>query len=197
MEPTRANPPYRRFGLGDGLILLAALAFTIFVLRETGWFARLPNRVASWWETSLELARFRSWTFPAMTRSQAASWLAVEVVDEILIQLLSSMLLGLTLAQPLLRLRRPRPPFLDVLRQSGLAACLGVMLGTLLVVDVSWSTGIDVMDRLPVLPLVLLWPILGIPPWRSEASWIDRLGRAVGCGWIIATLSVSAIVYLV
>jgi len=84
MEPTRANQPYRRFGLGDGLILLAALALTLFVLRETGWFARLPNRVASWWETSLELARFRSWKFPATTRGQAASWLAVEVVDEIL-----------------------------------------------------------------------------------------------------------------
>jgi hypothetical protein len=131
-----------------------------------------------------------------MTRSQAATLLAAQVGEEILVELLSSVLLGLTLAQPLLRLRRPRPPLPDVLRQSGLAACLGMMLGTFLMVDVWWATGIDVLYRLPVLPLALLWPVLGIVPWRSEASWIDRLDRAVGCGWIIATLSVLAIAYL-
>ena len=33
MEPTRADQPCRRFGLGDGLILLAALALTLLVLK--------------------------------------------------------------------------------------------------------------------------------------------------------------------
>jgi len=197
MEPTRADRPYRRFGLGDGLILLAALALTLFVLRETGWFARFPSRIAFWWELALELTWIGSWSFPSMTREQAVSLLATQVGEEILVELQPSVLLGLTLAQPLLRLRRPRPPFPNVLRQSGLVACLGVMLGTFLLVDVWWTTGIDAIELLPVLPLVLIWPVLGIVPWRSEASWIDRLGRAVGCGWIIATLSALAIVYLV
>ncbi len=44
--------------------------------------------------------------------------------------------------------------------------------------------------------LLLCWPVLGIPPWRSEASWIDRLGRAVGWGWIVVTASVTALVCL-
>ena len=196
MEPTREDPPYRRFGLGDGLILLAALSLTLFVLRENGWFARFPRRVAYWRELALELARTRPWSFPGMTRGRGASEFAVQVGHEILVELLASILLGLTLAQPLLRLRRPRPPFPDVLRQSGLATCLGVMLGTFLLVDVWWTTGIDVIRGVAILPLVLLWPILGIPPWRSEASWIDRLGRAVGWGWITVTTSASAIRYL-
>ena len=44
MESGQEHRPYRRFGLGDGLILMAALALTLFVLRATGWFARLPAR---------------------------------------------------------------------------------------------------------------------------------------------------------
>src|SRR4051812_29408676 len=98
MEPSRADSTYRRFGLGDGLILLAALALTLAVLRGADWFARFPGRVAFWWEASLELARFRAWTFPSMTRGQAASLLATQVAEEILVEFLSAVLLGLTLA---------------------------------------------------------------------------------------------------
>jgi hypothetical protein len=35
------------------------------------------------------------------------------------------------------------------------------------------------------LALLLVWPALGLPPWHAEPSWIDRLGRAVGLGWIV------------
>src|SRR5262245_61344380 len=147
MEPTREDSPYRRFGLGDGLILLPALALTLFILRETGWFARFPSRVAFWWEIAPQLTWTLFWSFPDITRSRAASLFAVQVGDEILVQLLSSVLLGLTLAQPLLR--RPRPPLPDVIWQSGLAACLGVILGTFLLVDVLWTTGIDLIEWLP------------------------------------------------
>ncbi len=43
--------------------------------------------------------------------------------------------------------------------------------------------------------LVLLWPLLGMFPWRTEPSWIDRLGRAVGWGWLIATLGALGAAY--
>jgi hypothetical protein len=33
--------------------------------------------------------------------------------------------------------------------------------------------------------LLMIWPLLGLPPWHAEPNWIDRLGRGVGCGWII------------
>ena len=57
-----------------------------------------------------------------------------QIVDEF-VQLLSSVLLGLTLVQPFLRLRRPRPPLRDLVRQSGFVVCLAVIVGTLIVVD--------------------------------------------------------------
>jgi hypothetical protein len=196
MEQGLNHRQYRRFGVGDGLILVAALALTLVGLRGQAWFTRVALRVPFWWETSRALLGFRPWNVPYSTRGQAASWVAGQFIDELLVQLLASVLLGLTLTQPLLRLRRPRPPFREIIRQSGLVACLGVILGTFVIVDIQWSTGADVMSRLPVLPLVLLWPILGLFPWRTEASWIDRLGRAVGIGWLVVVAAGAAARYL-
>jgi hypothetical protein len=196
MEPGQEPRPHRRFGLGDGLILMAALAFTLATLRGMGWFARFPTRIASWWEISLELLRQRSWTQPFESRGQVASLLAAQILEEIFVGLLSSVLLGLTLVQPLLRMRRPRPPFREVIRQSGLAACLGWVIGTLIAVNLSLDLGVD--PRYGVLlasALMLLWPLLGVFPWRMEPSWIDRLGRAVGWGWLIATVAAVAAAY--
>ena len=107
------------------------------------------------------------------------------------------MLLGLTLVQPLMRLRSPRPLFRDLVRQSGFVVCLAVIVGTLIFVDL-WSFAIigDSLVLVQAAVLLLLWPILGLPPWHSEASWIDRLGRAVGWGWIVAMASVMALGFL-
>jgi hypothetical protein len=197
MEQGESSRPHRRFGLGDRLILLAALALTLAALRANGWFDRLPGRLAFWWETSLDLLRIRTWNLGGLTRAQGLRFLAIQVTEEILVQLLSSVLFGLTLAQPVLRLRRPRPPLREVIRQSGLAACLGVILLSIVSVDILWMTGTDVTAWiLPALPFALLWPICGLYPWRTEASWIDRLGRAVGWGWVIAIGSVMALFYL-
>jgi hypothetical protein len=196
MEAGQEHRPYRRFGLGDGLILMAALAFTLVVLRDTGWFIRFPDRVAFWWEASLELLRLRHWT-SWFTRRQAAYLVAGQIADEILVQLLSSVLFGLTPVQPLLRLRRPRSPFREVMRQSGLVACLGVIVGTLIATDIHWLAGVDPGYGLTIVSaLALLWPLLGVFPWRSEASWIDRLGRVVGWGWIVVMAAATAAAYL-
>src|SRR5579875_1878965 len=175
MEPNEDTGPYRRFGLADGMIIMVALALALVVLRGQAWFIRFPLRVAYWWRTSLALMGARPWDLPALPRGQAASLLVVQILDEIVIQLLSSVLFGLTLTQPLLRLRHPRPPLRDLVRQSGLAVCLGVILGAIIMVDLSWMAGTDVLFfalyRYPVLPLLLLWPLLGIFPWRTEESW--------------------------
>jgi hypothetical protein len=47
-----------------------------------------------------------------------------------------------------------------------------------------------------VFALFLLWPLLGIPPWRAEPTWIDRLGRAVGWGWIVVQAGGAAAAYV-
>jgi hypothetical protein len=95
-------------------------------------------------------------------------------------------LVALTFAQQLLRLRRPRPPLHEIVRQSGMVVCLGMSLATIVDVDIIWMTGTDVISPfLPMFALVLFSPLLGAYPWKAEPSWIDRLGRAIGWGWII------------
>jgi hypothetical protein len=170
MEPIQGHQSSRRFGLADILIVMSALALTLSMLR-IHWFTRFTYRIA--------------WT------------LAGQIIDEIFVGLLSAVLLGLTLVQPVLRLSRPRPPFREIMRQSGLVACLGIIIGTLIATDLSWLAGVDVGYWFILAALsLLLWPLLGVYPWRPEASWIDRLGRAVGWGWIIATAAAIASAYL-
>jgi hypothetical protein len=100
-------------------------------------------------------------------------------------------LLGLSVAQPLLRLKRPRPPLAQVARQPGLVSCLVAVLLACLLMTIGdwWFSGISL--TLPLtrgMILFTLWPLLLLPPWRAEAGWVDRLGRVVGWGWIAALL---------
>jgi hypothetical protein len=97
MQPTQADRPGRRFGLGDGLIVMAALAVALALLRSSGWFGRIPLRVDWWWETSLALLRLRPWNMPVLTRRQAAPTVLAQVIAELPLQFLSSVLCGLTL----------------------------------------------------------------------------------------------------
>ncbi len=193
MSTSDAPPPRRRFHLGDGLILIAALALTLSILVFTNWFARIPRRVSFWWDARPKFVG----GFPSFLAWGPSAHMAVyQIVDEF-VQLLTSVLVGLTLVQPFLRLRRPRPPLRDLVRQAGFVVCLAVIVGTLIVVDLEWVVRIDVAWRaiLASAPL-LFWPVLGLPPWRSEASWIDRLGRAVGWGWIVAIASATVLISL-
>jgi len=195
--PLEKDPAPRRFNVGDGLILITAFALTMSVLRSGEWFERLPGRVSFWAEAVSELVDASPWSFYGMSRREAARMVVAQVVDELLIELLCSVLLGLTLVQPLMRLRSPRPMFRELVRQSGFVVCLAVIVGTIIFIDLGSLAIID--DSLVLVQaavLLLLWPILGLPPWHSEASWIDRLGRAVGWGWIVATASVTALGFL-
>jgi hypothetical protein len=182
MDRADVPRPKRRFNLGDGLILMAVVAWTLAMLRGSGWFDCVPVWFQFWCETLPKMVR-TSWPYVGwgpLQRSEVAAFLAA------LLQLLSTVLVGLTLVQPVMRLRWPRPPRRELVRQSGLAACLAVILGTLVLVDLSWVAHLDVLLPVILVPvLLLLWPVLGLPPWRSEKSWIDRLGRGVGWGWIV------------
>ena len=110
-----------------------------------------------------------------------------------LIQLLSSLSVGLMVAQPLLRLRHPRPEPHWLMRQSGFAACMVGMAGApvaFAVMGNDWfSESALALGPIRVVGLVLFWIVSGLPPWRTEASWIDRLGRAAGWGWIVAIIA--------
>ena len=182
MSTSEAPPPRRRFHLGDSLILIAALALTLSVLLSTKWFARIPGRVSLWWDARPKFVGGFPWFLAGGPLTRMA---VSEIVDDF-VQLLSSVLLGLTLVQPFLRLRRPRPPVRNLVRQSGFVVCLAVIVGTLIFVDLGWVARIDVSwEAILASALLLFWPVLGLPPWRSEASWIDCLGRGVGWGWVV------------
>jgi hypothetical protein len=106
-------------------------------------------------------------------------------------------LVALTLVRPLMRLRSPRPPLQGLMRQSGFVACVAVIVGTFLFVDLWW---LAIIPNWPILGkaalLLLLWPIFGLRPWSTEPSWIDRLGRGVGWGWIILATGRTAFEFL-
>jgi hypothetical protein len=197
VDPAKHDLASRRFSLGDGVILIGALALTISLLRSNDWFARFPGRVSFWGEVFSELVAPLPWSFPTLIRGLRAQTVVVQFVDELLIQLLGSLLVGLTLVQPLMRLRPPRPPVRQLIRQPGLIVCVAVIAATLILIDLSWVARIDVpLGAILASGLLLFWPFLGLPPWSPEASWIDRLGRAVGWGWIVVMASATMLVYL-
>ena len=111
------------------------------------------------------------------------------VIDNLLLRTLCPVLLGLMIAQPLLRLRRPRPPLSQVVRQSGFAICMiGIALVCLLLPMGDWwfSEVALTLGMTRVIILFMIWPLLGLRPWLKEQSWIDRIGRGVGWGWLMA-----------
>jgi hypothetical protein len=80
----------------------------------------------------------------------------------------------------ILRLIPPRPPLRDLARQPGL-----------------WACGIATMAMAPMIwlhyfrPVIisgavgLAWLVLAASGrWRSESSWIDKAGRALGFTWL-------------
>jgi hypothetical protein len=182
----------RRFSLGDSLLLMAALALAMTILRSNDWFARIPGRVSFWWDMLPRLAAVSPWS---LAGGPLARTVLLQILEDFL-ELLFTVLPGLTLVQPLMRLRRPRPPLRAVARQSGFVVCLAVIVSSLIFADLGWVAGIDVAGRVILAcALLLFWPVLGLPPWRSEASWIDRLGRAVGWSWVAAISGAMVLAY--
>lgn len=111
-------------------------------------------------------------------------------------------LAALTLAWYPLRLRRPRVRWSHLSRQPGVAVALVAVLAWLAggLITSPWAIGVQ---RAPTgwlaigfIPLaasttlggfgvLLTWTCSTLAGrWRPEATWVDRLGRAVGVGWL-------------
>jgi hypothetical protein len=180
----------RRFSLGDALILLIASSVTLERFRSISWFRSFPSSLALAWRMCSQLVGWSPWTgFLAYTRQALTTELSVLVISNLLLPTLCPVLLGLMIAQPLLRLRPPRPPLSQVVRQSGFVICMiGIALVCLLLsMGDWWFSGLALtLGMTRVMILFMIWPLLGLPPWHTERSWIDRLGRGVGLGWLMA-----------
>jgi hypothetical protein len=188
VAPTLAEQTTRRFNVGDALILIAALCLGLSGNRDR--ILTLITR-AHWWQQELESYQSDLTSVPPLDQKEldfSLRSLVVQASDEGQAWF-TSVLVGLTPAQILLRLRRPRPDWRRLFGQPGFMASLAAAAGY--VIERGW----DDSARLGFAPfpfwtslLVLaVWTILlGLKRCRAEQSWIDRLGRALGAGWILA-----------
>lgn len=188
----------RRLGVGDGLILIVALAICLERFLAIHWFEFFPRSLKACWGTIAYFVGLGPWSSAlGQNRTEVISRLPIEII-RLWLYTLCPVLLGLMVAQPMIRLRRPRPPTVEVLRQSGFVTCLiGLALvAMLLTIGELWFSGLALTLPLTrVFILLMLWPMLGLAPWRTERSWVDRLGRAVGWGWILAISGAAVLEY--
>jgi hypothetical protein len=183
----------RSFGLTDALILVIAAAVGLSI-----------NRL-NW---AIFLA---CWSNPLDAHDSIEQFLGLVMPH----------VAAMTVATLAMRVRRPRPRFRRIARQSGLVACM-VALAVLLIIA-SWValttlTGQIVKFSQHVVPMgqydhrkrlagypsypfsgqllvacgdrigfavARAWlALLLVGRWQSESTWLDRLGRAIGCLWI-------------
>jgi hypothetical protein len=79
-----------------------------------------------------------------------------------------------------LRLLSPRPPAAELVRQPGLWASDGVVLGAASMLTLGYFQPV-------IFPVSVALAWLGLVMsgrWRAERSWIDRSGRVVGFCWL-------------
>jgi hypothetical protein len=198
METAAGDPITRRFSLGDVLIVVVTLALVLERLDTTGWLDRLVADLSVWREWIAYLVGRGPWDpqFGA-TQWAFATNVAYSFLELLLVELPCAAAIGLMVAQPLLRLRCPRPPRHELIRQSGFVACLVSMWAVLLVFAIAgdrwYSNFVLSLPLVQGISLLLLWVVLGLPPWRTESTWIDRIGRAVGWALIVAVAAQAAL----
>jgi hypothetical protein len=178
----RTSTP-RKFTLVDAMVLVAAVGVGFVLIR--GYLDYLNSRYYRLPDQFTLISLWRYGTF----------------LSRILAPLATSLSLGLWL----LRMRKPRPDLRHALRQPGMIACAAAVLGTsLFLVKVLlnkcflylsdsgyqqlhdlWLFRLPLNGEIVAVSWILLW-ISG--SWRSEPSWIDRAGRALGVYWIVSGL---------
>jgi hypothetical protein len=168
----------------DGLILVAATAVG-FALARAGYLS------LGWGTRPDRIARLADGT-----------------------RLASCLVLAWTMAFLPIRMRMPRPPWREVLRQPGLVACcavcLSVVVGTITVVPLvvfasakldSFSVqniAVSVMSNQSIAHAVAAaWMALAFSGvGRSDGGWVDRLGMALGTFWVLALAFLASLALL-
>lgn len=183
----REGAEQRRFTLLDGMIVVAAMAVGLDLIRyfDLGFD----------WEFHSQI-----WMDP---RFFFHSWMIDQLVFQIFqIAIISAMIA--TLATLAFRLRRPRPARRRLARQPGMVAVRTVVIAW--AASVPWlvlgfaGSPVSIALEGPVrsLSLVVVFAGFGVATrwgllllsrrWRAEPGWIDRLGRLVGIAWMVLSL---------
>jgi hypothetical protein len=182
---SRTDP--RRVNLGDAMILIialgAGLALALRPLSDLGeLFASIaPRSRFDWTAWCIEIARKQGPRF---------------LVLQGFLQLLFCLIIPLTPALLVARLRQPRPAFRRLACQPGLVASAALCVVSVIEVDVTFLQLFSIPPLLQaVLPggtVLASWAVLLVSGrWQPEASWVDRAGRAVGGFWIATIPLVS------
>ena len=188
----------RRFSLLDGMIVVGAVAL---------WLGQ--RRL--WWNTDEYVwSNLRYYLFEPVPWSKSR----LDAVLGMSLPLTTPMMISATLLTLAFRLRKPRPRWRRLASQPGLVASLVTGLAlvagyvfacalyairppfqragffTSPVDDMLICTFSYAWAPLAGFGVVVAWGLLAIMGrWRAEASWIDRLGRAVG----VASIALGAI----
>jgi hypothetical protein len=187
-DPDRATETVRcrEFRLSDAMVLIAGAALALsggahLLVLLAGEFARLCGEAAAHREDLIA-----HWPiFWRVTHDHLRNTLWYGFQAAVMV------LLGMTPAFLVLRLRRPRPPLRALLRQPGTVAALSMVFGLF------WGTGflvylfpdkVDAMTAAPAAIGVAVaagWGALALSRrWEPEPGWVDRMGRALGCAAI-------------
>ncbi|HEX8201705.1 MAG TPA: hypothetical protein VF590_14580 [Isosphaeraceae bacterium] len=181
--------PRRPFTVLDAILLVAATATGLSILRETH---------GDLWRHEVMNFRGKPVGKAVLNGIVALNWFVICFAQPWTVALLA------------LRLRRPRPPLRRLARQPGMVAGAAVSLvlavfaaaGALRVAlgsssSSAWADFVSdfalwVEAFVPGSAVAGAWLTLGLGRrWRPEPSWIDRAGRIVGLFWLAQILLLS------
>lgn len=182
----------RRFTVGDALIVMGAFCLALAGIRDR--VRTLPWR-AYWWLGEYRRFRAEAASLPPMSDEDyhfGLRSLEYYVSDEFQTWL-TSILIALVLAQLLMRLRPPRPPWPELFRQPGFAGSLAALFGfcidkgfvpfprfesaqfpfvTALSVLIAWAALLEfpstIRPRSAAMNLVVVLPLLFAMPGADE-----------------------------
>lgn len=198
MSPQSSPDDRRRFRLLDAMVLVASVAVALAVNRA------LPPDYDALDQVRDPAVDARGIPLPYTYITRTSHYL------EFGVQLATPHLLTLGLAVVLLGLRRPRPPWPRIARQPGFLAALSASLaGMLLTANTlalramppsilrggslhsrSFSNQADEVGMV----VAGAWLAVFVSGnWGRADCWVERLGRLVGIGWILAVVAVRAV----
>jgi hypothetical protein len=190
MKPAQPKGSGRAFTLLDAMVLVAALAAGFGAVR--GWVI-----LRSW------IPQFDNGNLPPRLSGYRDAYTAFRLV-----------LLLVTLAILPLSLRRPRPPLRDLWGRPGTVVPVAVALSLVACLADEGAfqhlVGFYYLYASPTMRLfnvvtqavsvsraatavVVAWSALALAGrWKPEASWVGRLGRALGFAWVGSCLGYRA-----
>ncbi len=174
--------PCRPFNLGDAMILIAALACWLSVM--PGYFVSIPSNFLEVCETALRLGGWLPWS---SEHPPGLAWMTLHLGVHNVLHGFRFLFGYLVVAVLVIGLRGAQPPFGDLLRQSGFGASLFLFMLPWIYLQIWWLNG----EKFPywiylIFACILIYILLGRPPWRARAGWIDRLARVVAWYWVVA-----------